>query len=66
MENESSGSFRSVGGLIPEELFWEFKAARAKRHESGPQALENAIRLYLEVGKAEKENSDGNGQEQAT
>lgn len=66
MENESSGLFRSVGGLIPEELFWEFKAARALRHESGPQALENAIRLYLEVDKTEKENSDESGQEQTT
>ena len=63
MANESTDNFRSVGGLIPEDLFWEFKSARAKRHESGPQALENAIRLYLEVDKKEKENSDGNGQE---
>jgi hypothetical protein len=63
MENESIGSFRSVGGLIPEDLFWEFKAARAKRHESGNQAMENAIRLYLELNNTEKENPDGDGQE---
>lgn len=59
MDNKSSVERRSVGGLIPEDLFWEFKSARARRHESGPQALENAIRLYLEAdSEGKKENND--------
>lgn len=63
MINEATESVRSVGGLIPENLFWEFKAARARRHENGNQAIENAIRLYLEVKTEEKENINGAGQE---
>jgi hypothetical protein len=62
MDNKSTESFRSVGGLIPEDLFWEFKASRANRHESGNQAMENAIRLYLELDNTEKENPNGDGQ----
>lgn len=66
MSTELIDNHRSIGGVIPEELYWEFKAARAQRRETCPQALENAIRLYLDVAKEKKEKSDGTGQEQVT
>ena len=40
---------KSVGGKIPEVLFWQFKETYAKRRESATEALENAIRLYIDV-----------------
>lgn len=40
---------KSFGGQISEDLYWEFKKAQAARHESTAQALEIAIRLYLEI-----------------
>ena len=40
---------KSVGGKIPETLFWQFKETYAKRRESATEALENAIRLYIDV-----------------
>ena len=50
MENttESKGT-KFIGGEIPIELFWEFKKAQAIRKESAKDALENAIRLYLDL-----------------
>ena len=43
-------SNKNVGGAIPEELYWKFKAAQVARHESSTKALENAIRLYVDMG----------------
>ena len=40
---------KSVGGKIPEALFWQFKETYAKRRESATEALENAIRLYIDA-----------------
>lgn len=39
----------SIGGIVPEELYWEFKKAHVARHESATKALEIAIRLYLDT-----------------
>ena len=47
---------KSVGGKIPETLFWQFKEAYAKRRESATEALENAIRLYIDIEREEQEN----------
>lgn len=44
---------KSVGGKIPEELFWKFKETYTKRRETATEALINAIRLYND---AEDEN----------
>lgn len=46
---EQADSKKSVGGKIPETLFWQFKETYAKRRESATEALENAIRLYIDA-----------------
>lgn len=46
---------KSVGGKIPEDLFWKFKETYTKRRESATEALIHAIRLYND---AEDENSN--------
>ena len=56
---------KNVGGAIPEELYWRFKAAQVARHESSTKALEIAIQLYLDtipvetIAQAMKEEKDG-------
>ena len=42
---------KSIGGQIPEDLYWEFKEAQVNRHETATQALVNAIRLYVDIKK---------------
>lgn len=44
---------KTVGGAIPPELYWEFKRVQAERKETATQALENAIRLYVEIDTEE-------------
>lgn len=44
---------KSVGGKIPEDLFWKFKEEYTKRRETATEALVHAIRLYID---AEQEN----------
>ena len=46
---------KSVGGKIPEALFWQFKETYAKRRESATEALENAIRLYIDVDEMDEQ-----------
>lgn len=46
---EQADTKKSVGGKIPEALFWQFKETYAKRRESATEALEHAIRLYIDV-----------------
>ena len=46
---------KSVGGKIPETLFWQFKETYAKRRESATEALENAIRLYIDVDETNEQ-----------
>ena len=48
---EQADSKKSVGGKIPAALFWQFKETYAKSRESATEALENAIRLYIDVDK---------------
>lgn len=51
---EQTDNKKSVGGKIPETLFWQFKETYAKRRESATEALENAIRLYIDIDVAEQ------------
>lgn len=37
---------KSVGGKIPEDLFWKFKETYTRRRETATEALINAIQLY--------------------
>lgn len=53
-------SNKNIGGAIPEDLYWKFKAAQVARHESSTKALENAIRLYVD---AEPEDEESIGEE---
>lgn len=52
---------KSVGGKIPETLFWQFKETYAKRRESATEALENAIRLYIDVVDTNEQGGIING-----
>lgn len=49
MHTPEKSKARSVGGYIPEDLYWEFKQVQAARHESTTKALEVAIRLYVDA-----------------
>lgn len=40
---------KMVGGLIPIDLYWEFKVTHARRKENATKALEEALRLYVSV-----------------
>ncbi len=42
---------KSVGGLVPTELYWQFTTTRGERHESAAEALEHALRLYVDISK---------------
>ena len=44
--NSINEETKSVGGKIPEELFWKFKETYTRRRETATEALINAIRLY--------------------
>lgn len=46
---ESKKATKSIGGPIPEDLYWLFKKAQAERQESVGKALEIAIRLYVDA-----------------
>ena len=48
-DGTKSNTSKSVGGQIPIDLYWAFKQAQVDRHESATQALENAIRLYVNI-----------------
>lgn len=52
---------KTVGGQIPEDLYWRFKKCQATRHESSTKALENAIRLYCDVQPQTEEEDSQNG-----
>lgn len=40
---------KMVGGLIPIDLYWEFKVTHARRKENATKALEEALRLYVSI-----------------
>lgn len=49
-------SLKSIGGQVSQDLYWQFKEACVTRHETAAQALEHAIRLYIDVNKNERED----------
>lgn len=46
---------KSIGCQVSQELYWAFKETLVARHETATQALEHAIRLYIDVNKNESE-----------
>lgn len=58
MSTSEKPKTRSIGGIIPEDLYWEFKRAQVDRRESTVQALEIAIRLYLEAAPKDTERKE--------
>ena len=52
--NDEAPKTKTVGGAIPEDLYWQFKQTCASRKEGTTQALINAIRLYNEVDRIEE------------
>jgi hypothetical protein len=55
---ETREDTKSIGGSIPAELYWDFKKIQAQRKESATQALENAVRLYVELDVVEEEEAN--------
>lgn len=49
MDTPNKVKYKSIGGAIPEELYWRFKAAQSARHEGATKALEIAIQLYCDA-----------------
>lgn len=45
---------KMVGGYVPVELYWKFKAAHNQRKEKAGEALEHALRLYCDIEEAPK------------
>lgn len=50
---------KTIGGAIPEDLYWKFKQVQTSRKENATQALINAIRLYIDVAPAEEGGKTG-------
>lgn len=48
---QESPNMKTIGGLILEDLYWEFKTAYTSRHEKSAEALEHAIRMYVDLDK---------------
>lgn len=46
---------KNIGGAIPTDLYWQFKKIQADRKETATEALQNAIRLYIEIDISEEE-----------
>lgn len=42
---------RMLGAHVPEELYWDFKNAAAKRKEHLKNAIAHAARMYIDAGK---------------
>lgn len=55
---ESPKETKSIGGIVSADLYWAFKKEQAARHENNVQALENAIRLYLEAVPGKYDNKE--------
>lgn len=49
MTNDNKTEGRSLGAMIPEDLYWEFKNTAARRKESMQEAIMHAAMLYIDV-----------------
>lgn len=56
--NTPIDSTKSVGGKIPEKLFWRFKETYTRRRESATEALINAISLYCDDNIEENDREE--------
>jgi metal-responsive CopG/Arc/MetJ family transcriptional regulator len=52
---------KMLGGLVPEKLYWEFKAVATERRENMSEAIYNAAQLYigLKTDKEEEQKDAG-------
>ena len=48
-KKEADTATKTVGGQVPEELFWRFKMTYASRKESAVTALIHALNLYIDA-----------------
>lgn len=55
-ENNNEKPTKMLGGLIPEDTFWEFKEVASKRKESMQEAIYNAALLYISIEKEVKKD----------
>jgi hypothetical protein len=46
---------KMLGAHVPEEVYWEFKAAAGKRKEQLKDALCHAARMYIDAGNGRGE-----------
>ena len=50
---------KSLGAVVPEQLYWDFKDAAAKRKESMQEAIIHAARMYVDVESDAEEANNG-------
>ena len=59
--NAEAVETKYVGGQVPIDLYWAFKKKVADRKETTTEAVENALRLYIDLEPNEQEiQSKGN------
>lgn len=56
--NETPEATKMLGGLVPESVFWAFKAMASKRKESMQAAILHAAWLYMCIGEPEGGSKD--------
>lgn len=49
---------KNLNTKVDTDLYWDFKREAAKRKETMPEAIENALRLYLGLTMTEEVKSD--------
>jgi hypothetical protein len=55
IQNKKEQETRMVGGQVPVDLYWTFKAVAATRKETSVEALLHALRLYVDPIEKEGE-----------
>lgn len=51
---------KNLNTKVNTDLYWDFKREAAKRRETIPEAVENALRLYLGLTMSAEVKSDDN------
>lgn len=51
---------KNLNVAVNSDVYWNFKQEASKRGEKMPEAVENALRLYLSVTNTKEEFNDGN------
>lgn len=52
--DSSAEPMKMLGALVPENLYWEFKAAAGRRKEYLQDAIAHAARMYIDADKGEE------------